>query len=90
MLAAWIAVMLGAIVGWQYRNAAYLLPLVPALALLAAGWGPFRTPHYARWMLVALGIFGTFAAATNDAWRGVHLWLDNDPDAQALVQVVAR
>ncbi len=32
--------MLGAALGWQYRNAAYLLPLVPALALLAAAWGP--------------------------------------------------
>ena len=40
--------------GWQYRNAAYLLPLVPALALLAAAWGPFRTPRYAPWMAVAL------------------------------------
>ena len=29
-----------------------------------------------------------FAAATNDAWRGVHLWLDNDPDAQALVRTL--
>jgi 4-amino-4-deoxy-L-arabinose transferase-like glycosyltransferase len=54
LLAAWIAVMLAAILGWQYRNAAYLLPLVPALALLAAAWGPFRTRHYAPWMLVAL------------------------------------
>ena len=35
--------MVGAALGWQYRNAAYLLPLVPALALLAAAWGPFRT-----------------------------------------------
>jgi hypothetical protein len=31
-----------------------LLPLVPALALLAAAWGPFRTRHYAPWMLVVL------------------------------------
>jgi hypothetical protein len=54
LLAAWIAAVLAATLGWQYRNAAYLLPLVPALALLAAAWGPFRTHHYARWMLVAL------------------------------------
>jgi 4-amino-4-deoxy-L-arabinose transferase-like glycosyltransferase len=54
LLAAWIAVMLAAMLGWQYRNAAYLLPLVPALALLAAAWGPFRTHQYAPWMLVAL------------------------------------
>ena len=54
LLAAWMAVMLAAMLGWQYRNASYLLPLVPALALLAAGWGPFRTRRYAPWMLVAL------------------------------------
>ena len=54
LLAAWLAVMLAAVLGWQYRNASYLLPLVPALALLAAGWSPFRTRRYAPWMLVAL------------------------------------
>ena len=32
----------------------YLLPLVPALALLAAAWGPFRTRRYAPWMVVVL------------------------------------
>ncbi len=54
LLAAWMAVMLAAMLVWQYRNASYLLPMVPALALLAAGWGPFSTPRYAPWMLVAL------------------------------------
>jgi hypothetical protein len=54
LLAAWIAVMLAAMLGWQYRNASYLVPLVPALALLAAAWGPFRTRQYAHWMLVVL------------------------------------
>jgi len=47
LLAAWIAVMLAAVLGWQYRNASYLLPLVPALAIVAAAWGPFRTRRYA-------------------------------------------
>ena len=47
LLTAWIAVMVAALLGWQYRNASYLLPLVPALALLAAAWGPFRTRRYA-------------------------------------------
>jgi hypothetical protein len=54
LLAAWITVMPAAMLAWQYRNASYLLPLVPALALLAAAWGPFRTRQYAPWMLVAL------------------------------------
>ena len=54
LLAAWMAVMLAAMMAWHYRNASYLLPLVPALALLAAAWGPFRTRQYAPWMLVVL------------------------------------
>jgi hypothetical protein len=54
LLAAWITVMLAATLAWQYRNASYLLPLVPALALLAAAWGPFRTRPAAPWMLVVL------------------------------------
>ena len=54
LLAAWIVVMLAAVLGWQYRNASYLLPLVPALALLTAGWSPFGTPRYAPWMVVVL------------------------------------
>jgi hypothetical protein len=54
LLAAWITVMLAAMLAWQYRNISYLLPLVPALALLAAAWGPFRTRQAAPWMLVVL------------------------------------
>jgi 4-amino-4-deoxy-L-arabinose transferase-like glycosyltransferase len=54
LVAVWMAVTLAATLGWQYRNAAYLLPLVPALGLMAAGWGPFRTRQYAPWMLAAL------------------------------------
>ncbi|MCX6632113.1 MAG: glycosyltransferase family 39 protein [Candidatus Solibacter sp.] len=63
LLAAWIAVMLAAALGWQYRNAAYLLPLVPAMALLAAVWGPFRTRRYAPWMWVVLA--GAFLIKTS-------------------------
>jgi hypothetical protein len=45
------------------------------------------------WFPALLGLFfytaPAFAAATtNEAWRGVHLWLDNDADAQALVQTL--
>jgi hypothetical protein len=54
LLASWMAIALAAMLAWQYRNASYLLPLVPALALLAAAWGPFRTRQAAPWMLVVL------------------------------------
>ena len=56
LVAAWMAVMLAAVLGWQYRNAAYLLPLVPALAVFTAGWSPFAAPRYARWMIVGLAV----------------------------------
>jgi Dolichyl-phosphate-mannose-protein mannosyltransferase len=69
LLAAWIAVMLAAMLGWQYRNASYLLPLVPALVLLAAAWSPFRSRQYAPWMLVvAAAAFMIKASAPELPW----------------------
>lgn len=69
LLAAWMSVTLAAILGWQYRNASYLLPLVPALALLAAGWGPFRTRYYAPWMVAVLAAaFMIKASAPEQPW----------------------
>ncbi len=57
LLACWLGAVLLTTLAWQYRNASYLLPLIPALAVLAAGWGPFSTPRYSRWMLLGLGAF---------------------------------
>lgn len=54
LVALWLAVMLAAALGWQYRNASYLLPLVPVLAILAACWGPLREGQYTVWMWVVL------------------------------------
>ncbi len=54
LVAAWMAVLVAAMLTWQYRNAAYLLPLVPALAVFTAGWSPFATSKYARWMMVGV------------------------------------
>jgi Dolichyl-phosphate-mannose-protein mannosyltransferase len=69
LLASWITVMLAAMLGWQYRNASYLLPLVPALTLLAAGWGPFRTRSYTPWVLVVLaGAFMIKVSAPELPW----------------------
>jgi hypothetical protein len=47
-------VMVAAVLGWQYRNASYLLPLIPALVLLTAAWSPFTTPRFAPWMFVLI------------------------------------
>ena len=51
LLAAWVALTGSAALAWQYRNASYLLPLVPALALIAACHGPFAEQRHASWML---------------------------------------
>ena len=56
LLAAWIVAGSAAALIWPHRNAGYLLPLVPALALLAAAWGPLRTRQYAPWMAVLLAM----------------------------------
>lgn len=44
VLLAWIVVMVAAISGYQYRNATYLLPLIPALAIVAGTHGPLPRP----------------------------------------------
>ena len=40
LLACWAAVVLLSVFGWQYRNASYLLPLIPMLAILATSLRP--------------------------------------------------
>ena len=52
LLACWLAIIAAAVLGWQYRNASYLLPIVPALALLATTYGPFSTRSTANWLLL--------------------------------------
>jgi hypothetical protein len=72
LLACWIAVVLITTLGWQYRNASYLLPLVPALAVLSAGWGPFASPRYSRWMLLGLAAFFLVKVTQPDAPWGLN------------------
>jgi hypothetical protein len=55
LLLTWAGVLLVTSVAWQYRNAAYLLPLVPVMAIMAATAIPKRFAHPA--LAVAAGIF---------------------------------
>src|SRR5262249_34526943 len=48
LLLAWLMVVLACAVGFRYRNAAYLLPMIPAMVLLAAGAIP---KYWAAWAL---------------------------------------
>ena len=56
LLLCWLVVVPGAALGWQYRNAAYLLPMVPGLALLATSYGPLASRQSVRLMLVLAGL----------------------------------
>ena len=51
LLLCWILIVLASVSVWEYRNVAYLLPLLPALAILGASYGPFSTMRPEWWML---------------------------------------
>jgi hypothetical protein len=51
LLLCWIIPALASVSVWHYRNASYLLPLIPALAILATCYGPFATMRPSWWML---------------------------------------
>jgi hypothetical protein len=55
LLLCWLATLTAAVFGWQYRNIAYLLPMTPALAILATVYGPLFSKRRAPWMLALLG-----------------------------------
>jgi hypothetical protein len=66
LLLCWIAVTIAAIFAFQYRNISYLLPLIPALAILAAGYSP-RGAERALAIFVA-GAFLLKAAQPQAPW----------------------
>jgi hypothetical protein len=57
LLGCWLLMMGVATLAWQYRNASYLLALVPAMALVGACYGTFAERRHATWML-AFVVFG--------------------------------
>jgi hypothetical protein len=70
LLLCWLVSLAAAVFGWQYRNIAYLLPMVPALAILATGYGTLFSKRWAPWMLVFLGAaFGAKATLSAAPWR---------------------
>jgi 4-amino-4-deoxy-L-arabinose transferase-like glycosyltransferase len=71
LLACWLAVLGGAVLGWQYRNASYLLPMVPALAILATTHGPLTSKSTAPWMLLLVCATSLGKAALPEAPFGI-------------------
>jgi len=71
LLACWLAVLVAAVLGWQYRNASYLLPMAPALAILAATSGPLSSKSSAPWMLLLLSAAALAKTAVPEAPFGI-------------------
>ena len=68
LLACWLAVVLAASLLWQYRNAVYLLPALPALAIVAAGYGPLFTRGGGAALAVLAVIFAVKANNPERPW----------------------
>lgn len=69
MLLCWITVPLAATIVWQYRNISYLLPIVPALAILATVFAPRLPGRAAAWMLIlAFAAFAGKVAFPSAPW----------------------
>jgi hypothetical protein len=71
LLLSWLAVPLAAAFTWRYRNIAYLLPMMPALAILAASYGPRERRRSAAWMLALAGAAFVAKAAMPTAPWGI-------------------
>jgi hypothetical protein len=69
LLAAWLAVGGSAALVWQSRNVAYLLPMIPAMAILAASFGPFAKDQAARpGLVLAAGALVVKALMPSAPW----------------------
>jgi len=85
VLVCWLAVPLAATFVWQYRNVAYLLPAIPAMAILAGAYGPFATGRAAKWMLVfPLAAFAGKAAFPRMPWS-----ISFEPTTQAVAPLLS-
>ncbi len=67
LLAIWIGLVLASVMVWQYRNASYLLPAIPMLAIVAAVYGSSSN----KWSLGLCGIAFVCKAALAAAPWGI-------------------
>jgi hypothetical protein len=69
LLACWILVVLASAFGWQYRNISYIMPMFPALAIVAMVYGPLSQVRPAWWMIaLAAGAFVLKTASPSAPW----------------------
>ena len=55
LLVCWLIPPVAAVLGWSYRNVSYILPAIPALAIMAAACSPFL-PRRPVWLLAVASI----------------------------------
>jgi len=72
LLLLWLALPMAAAFKWQYRNVTYLLPAIPAMAILAAAYNPLCSGRSARWMMTLVAAAFVAKAAMPQATWG--LW----------------
>jgi 4-amino-4-deoxy-L-arabinose transferase-like glycosyltransferase len=84
LLAAWLAVGGSAALVWQSRNVAYLLPMIPAMAILAASFGPFAKDQAARpGLVLAIGALVVKALMPSAPWGISFTGAVTEPDITA-------
>lgn len=71
LLGCWLLVVLASVAVWQYRNVSYLLPLLPALAIVGAGFGPFASMRPAWWALALVAAAGLMKAGAPTSPAGL-------------------
>jgi 4-amino-4-deoxy-L-arabinose transferase-like glycosyltransferase len=69
LLLLWLALPMAAAFKWQYRNVTYLLPAIPAMAILASAYNPLCSGRSAKWMMLLLATaFVAKAAMPQASW----------------------
>ncbi len=85
LLVCWILVAAGSIALFQAQNLVYVSYLIPALSILAGGYGPWRGKARQSFVIAALGIlFVVKAGFGAQAWGLPFLGEKPNPSAQAL------
>jgi 4-amino-4-deoxy-L-arabinose transferase-like glycosyltransferase len=56
LLTAWVGVSLSTALAWSYRSASYLLPAIPALAIVAAAYSPLSGTSRRAWLAALAGL----------------------------------
>ena len=71
LLLVWLAALTAAVFGSRYRNISYLLPMVPALAVMSAVYSPLAGPRRGAWLLAFASVALVWKIAASTAPFGI-------------------